>query len=113
MLVDVKRLRRDGEKLSKADFDASPSVRGHLCSWSYAGGYRAGKQLRVQAMTVTACGMASGSPLLPTLHNIRFVRLSGGGVIFAGVEEIEVRRRHVEVYAQAWFCKPVATAPAR
>lgn len=113
MLVDVKRLRRAGEKLSKADYEASPSVRGYLCSWSYAGGYRSGKQLRVKAITVTACGRASGVPLLPTLHNVEYVRLNDEGVIFAGVEEIEVRRRHVEVYAQAWFCKPVASSPAK
>ncbi|MDN4571926.1 hypothetical protein DBB29_25025 [Pandoraea cepalis] len=113
MLVDVKRIRREGEKLSKADFDASPSVRGHLCSWSYAGGYRGGKQLRVKAMTLTVCGRASGTPLLPTLHSVQYVRFNDGGVIFAGVEEIEVRRRHVEVYAQSWFCKPVGLAPGK
>ncbi|UVA77136.1 hypothetical protein [Pandoraea commovens] len=107
MLVDVIRLRRAGEKLSKADFLASRPVRGHLCSWSYGGGYRAGKQLRIQAITLTACGRASGAPLLPPLHNIRFVRFSDDGLIFAGEEAIEVRRRHDEVYRQAWFCKPI------
>lgn len=107
MLVDVIQLRRAGEKLSEADFRASLPVRGHLSSWSYAVGYRSGKQLRVQAVTLTACGRASGTPLLPPLHDYRVVRFNGGGVILAGDEEIEVRRRHVEVYRQAWFCKPV------
>ncbi|ANI21810.1 hypothetical protein AB870_26135 (plasmid) [Pandoraea faecigallinarum] len=79
MLVDVKRLRRAGEKLSKADYEASSSVCGHLCSWSYAGGYRSGKQLRVKAMTLAACGQTSGVPLLPTLHNVQSVRLNDEG----------------------------------
>lgn len=113
MLVDVIRLRRAGEKISGADFRASTSVRGYLCSWSYAAGYRAGKQLRVQAVALTACGNASGSALIPPLHNFRVVRFSGGGVILCGDEEVEVRRRHVEVYPQAWFCKPVASSPAK
>ncbi|WP_157123391.1 hypothetical protein [Pandoraea vervacti] len=108
MLVDVFRLRRAGEKLSEADFLVSPPVRGYLCSWSYAGGYRAGTPLRVQAVTLTACGRASGAALLPPLHNFRVVRFNGGGLILAGDEEVEVRRRHSEVYRQAWFCRPAS-----
>jgi hypothetical protein len=106
MLVDVIQLRRAGEKISEADFLVSPPMRGYLCSWSYAGGYRAGKPLRVQAVTLTACGRASGVALLPPLHQFHIVRFKSFGMILAGEEEIETRRRHSETYRQAWFCRP-------
>lgn len=107
MFAEVIQLRRQGEKLSEAAILAATPVLGHLCSWSYPIGYRAGEQLRVQAVTLTACGRASGKELLPPLHRFRITQFKGGGLILVGIEQIEVRRRHVEEYRQAWFCRPI------
>lgn len=107
MFAEVIQLRRQGEKIPDADVFAALPVCGHLCSWSYPIGYRAGEQLRVQAVTLTACGNPSGKELLPPLHGFRVTQFKRGGLIIVGTERIEVRRRHVEEYRQAWFCRPV------
>lgn len=111
MFVDVIRLRRAGAKLSDADVKIAVPVRGHLCNWSYTAGYRTGKAVRVDAVTRTATGDASGSPLLPPPHHFRVTRFKGFGMVLVGLEEIGTRRNHIEEYPQAWFCRPAFGAP--
>lgn len=110
MHVEVKRLRREDQKRSKVGDEASPSVPGHRCSHSCVPGHRARKPRRVIAMTVTACGRASGAPSRSTRHNGLFVRVNVEG----GFSRASTRLRADGApftLPPAWFCKPVASAP--
>lgn len=112
MLVDVTRLRRAGEKIPDTEVRTAVPARGRLCSWSYSG-YVAGKIARIQAVTLTKSGDASGEAMLPPLHHFRVTRIRGSALLLVGVEEIEIRRRHVEEYRQAWLCRLAFDEPQK
>jgi hypothetical protein len=104
MLVDVARMRNQGEKLSIALLKTTAVVRGHL-------GVFVRRDMHRGCDVVCAMleGDLAGQFRLPVLDHMRLTRLRGESFVLVGFKEVQ-QRRTSDVFPQAWWCRVVCEA---
>jgi hypothetical protein len=105
MLVDVVRLRIEGQKRSRETVLADTPIRGVFSLSPARPGYYEGQRNAPLLAGLVAPGGTSW--LLPPLDGAVVRRVRGNDLIVAGVEEIAHGRNYVN-YQQVWWCRVVS-----
>lgn len=100
MLLYVYRLRRRGERQSRADM-AMEGLRGDLILEPYQTGWRGRPMLLAYLFEAGE----TGAELLPRLEGARVARIREALTI-VGTEAVPRGRKNVERYRQTWVCTP-------
>lgn len=99
MLVDVVRLRVGGVKLTPAQVQAAPRIRGELLYTSWL----LGAEGRVFEATLKDSFGSGGSSLIPDLTRASIRKIEGPNIMFVG-EEIHGGFNPEDRVKQAWWC---------
>lgn len=102
MLVDVVRLRVDGVKLTAAQVQTAPRIRGELLYTSLL----LGAEGRVFEATIKSTSHSGGSSLIPDLTRATIRKIEGPNIMIVG-EELHGGFRPENRVPQAWWCKIV------
>ena len=100
MLVEVVRLRSKGFKIDKEALERVRPVRGHILMWDYFDQY---KRKRVPVVALQATPSPGSTQLIPRMEGIRLTRWKTGGLVLVGMEQIDLSRRDLQEYPQAWW----------
>ena len=103
MLVDVVRLRFNGQKLPKSRVLEMSAIRGELAVKRQLA--RHGQHWQMVAWLNDTARI---EPLIPSLIGVRLMRMLGRNFVLCGVEEV-FQRKQSHCYRQAWWCRQVAS----
>lgn len=113
MLVEVVRLRSRGFKIEKEALERARPVRGYIFMWDYFDQY---KRKHVPVVALQGHPSPGSTHLIPRLEGARLTRWRAKGLVLVGMEQIDISRRDLCEYSQAWWVRivmdPLTSLPA-